>query len=689
VTDYPRVSLAPGYTITHHPHAFIEIIPMSPAIPRRVSIGFSLGFAILAVNALIAYQTIISLREATRSVEDGLQVVELLRSVSSAVADSEAGQRSYIITQRKEYLEDSSEMLRVADRRLNDIRTLVINHPVELEQIGSLQSSIAARTAAFEHALELLKNGDSRATLKAISTEESRRNVDDTYELLRQFKAKQGQLFTQRTRQVQEHSRFSLATQYIATFFGLAFLGLIYYLVYREITVRRQAEEKLKIVATHDPLTALPNRTLLHERLSHALAKAQCHGRPLAVLVVDLDRFKHVNDTLGHEAGDTLLQVAARRLHDCLRETDTMARQGGDEFVVLMDELSDRDPITRASQRILDAMVEPFLIEGQEIHVTASIGISVYPEDGRTLLRNADIALYRAKGKGGNSYQFYSAQIDNYSRVRLALESGLRRALERDELRLHYQPKVHLAAGHICGMEALLRWRHPQMGLIAPDQFIPLAEESGLIRPIGAWVLKTACTQNRQWQRQGVRRFPVAVNLSPRQFAEESLLDDVKSALADSGLEGSDLELEITESMVMNDPEQAVNTLRGLKALGIRVAIDDFGTGYSSLAYLKRFPIDSVKVDRSFIEDIPQDADSMAIAQAIIAMAHSLRLKVVAEGVETEAQVTFLRGEGCDEIQGHYFSAARAASEISGIMGKTLRRGTTVFLSERRRRASA
>ena len=291
-------------------------------------------------------------------------------------------------------------------------------------------------------------------------------------------------------------------------------------------------------MATHDPLTALPNRTLLHERLSHALAKAQRHGRQLAVLLVDLDRFKHVNDTLGHEAGDALLQVAARRFYDCLRETDTMARQGGDEFVVLMDELSDREPITRVSQRILDAMVEPFVIEGQEIHITASIGISVYPDDDRTLLRNADVALYRAKEKGKNNYQFYSAQIDNHSRERLALESGLRRALERGELSLHYQPKVDLAAGHICGMEALLRWQHPQMGQVAPDRFIPIAEESGLIGPIGAWVLKTACMQNRAWQRQGVQRFPVAVNLSPRQFADESLLDDIKSALAESGLEG-------------------------------------------------------------------------------------------------------------------------------------------------------
>jgi diguanylate cyclase (GGDEF)-like protein len=662
---------------------------ISPAIPRRVIIGFGLGFAILAVNALIAYQTIVSVKEATRSVEDGLQVVELLRGVSAAVADSEAGQRSYIISERKEYLEDSTEVLRVADRRLRDIRALIGNDATELEKIGTLQASIAARTADFEHTLALLTKGDRRGALKAIATEGSRQNLEGTYELFRQLSAQQDALFTQRTRQLQENSHFSVATQYVATFFGLIFLGLIYYLVYREVTVRRQTEEKLRIVATHDPLTALPNRTLLHERLSHALAKAQRHGRQLAVLLVDLDRFKHVNDTLGHEAGDTLLQGAARRIYDCLRETDTMARQGGDEFVVLMDELADREPVTRVSQRILDAMIEPFVIDGHEIHVTASIGISVYPDDGRTLLRNADVALYLAKEKGKNNYQFYSAQIDNFSRERLALESGLRRALERDELSLHYQPKVDVATGRTCGMEALLRWQHPQMGLVAPDRFIPIAEESGLIRPIGAWVLKTACMQNRAWQRQGMQRFPVAVNLSPCQFAEESLFDDIKSALSASGLAASDLELEITESMVMNDPEQAIGILRRLKDLGIRVAIDDFGTGYSSLAYLKRFPIDSVKVDRSFVEDIPEDVNSMAIAQAVIAMAHSLRLKVVAEGVESEAQLSFLRSEGCDEIQGHYFSAAHAASEIFEIMRRTLRRGSTVVLSERRRKASA
>jgi diguanylate cyclase (GGDEF)-like protein len=660
---------------------------MSPAVPRKVVIGLGLGFAILAVNALIAYGTTVSLQDATRAVQDGLRVEELLRSANAAVADSEAGQRGYIISQKKEYLEYSRDALKLADGGLNEVRALVGADPAEVKTIGSLQSSIAARAAEFDNTLVLLVKGDQGAALRAISTESSRRNLVSTFELFDQIKAKQGEQLIERTRQLQESSRFSLATQNVATVFGLLFLGLIYYLVYREMTMRRQTEEKLRVVATHDPLTALPNRTLLHERLSHALAKAQRHDRRLAALFIGLDRFKSINDTLGHEAGDALLQDAARRLYDCLRETDTMARQGGDEFVVLMDELSDREPIARVSQRILDAVGRPFSLDGRDLHISASIGISVYPDDGRTLLRNADIAMHRAKEKGGNSFQYYSAQLDNHSVERLAIESGLRRALERDELTLHYQPKVNIASGLISGMEALLRWQHPELGSVSPARFIPIAEETGLIVPIGAWVLKTACAQTREWQRRGVRRFAVAVNLSPRQFAADNLLDDIKSALAESGLAPQDLEVEITESMVMDNPDKAIDVLRQVKALGVSVAIDDFGIGYSSLAYLKRFPIDTVKVDRSFVEDIPADENSMAIAQAVIAMAHNLRLKVVAEGVESEGQLSFLRGEGCDDIQGFYFCEARAASSIGGMMSKTLPPTTTRFLAQRRRRA--
>jgi diguanylate cyclase (GGDEF)-like protein len=660
---------------------------MSPAVPRKVIIGFSVGLAVLAVNALIDYRSFVTLTEATNSVQDGLQTRDLLKGIRAAVSDSETGQRNYILTENRDHLESSLKLLQSAASSLNELLEAVNRDPQEVHKATRLQSLIAARAAQFEGALEHLKNGKKAAALQAMTSTQGRQILEGADEVFAQFSESQGALFERRIGELQQSTSFALVTFNVATFCGLFLLGLLYYLVYRDIAERRRAEEKLRVVSTHDSLTALPNRTLLHERLSHALAKAQRHGRQLAVLFIDLDRFKNVNDTLGHDAGDRLLQVTAQRLYDCLRETDTMARQGGDEFVVLMDELTDHEPITRVSQRILDAVAQPLVIDGQELHITASIGISVYPEDGRTLLRNADIAMYRAKEKGRNNFQFYSAQIDNYSVERLALESGLRRAVEREEFMLHYQPKVNIASGLITGMEALLRWQHPELGGVAPGRFIPIAEENGLITPIGAWVLKTACMQNRAWQRQGVRRFPVAVNLSPRQFSGESLLDDVKAALDASGLAPADLELEITESMVMNNPEQAVSQLQQLKELGVRVAIDDFGIGYSSLAYLKRFPIDSVKVDRSFVEDIPEDVNSMAIAQAVIAMAHNLRLKVVAEGVESEAQLGFLRGEGCDEIQGHYFCEARAASEISGMMRTTLRRGNTVYLSEQRRRA--
>jgi diguanylate cyclase (GGDEF)-like protein len=661
---------------------------MNLTIPKKVIAGFGLGLAILAANALIAVQTVVTLTEATQAVEDGLRVRDLLKEVRSAVSSSETGQRNYIITGKKDYLEQSLKLLKSTESQLSEILERVDNDSAEVGKTNQLQSLIGARAAQFENALDYLQSGNKAAALQALTTGEGKRTLESTDESFDQFGESQGALFARRTEDLQKSSHFSLVTFYIATFCGLILLGLVYYLVYRDIAERRQAEDRLRVVATHDPLTALPNRTLLHEHLSHALAKAQRYNRQLAVLVIDLDRFKNVNDTLGHEAGDLLLQIAAQRLSDCVRETDTIARQGGDEFVVLMDELFDLGPVAGLCQRILDAMARPFIVQGQEVLLTASIGISVYPEDGRTLLKNADIAMYRAKEKGKNNYQFYSTQFDTYSVERLSLESSLSRAVERNEFTLHYQPKVNIVSGHITGMEALLRWQHPELGWISPARFIPLAEENGLILPIGAWVLKTACAQNQAWQRQGLRRLRVAVNLSARQFGVESLPQDIDAVLRESRLEAKDLELEITESMVMSNPDQAVNMLRQLKDLGIHVAIDDFGTGHSSLAYLKRFPVDSVKVDRSFVEDLPGDLESAAIAQAIITMAHSLRMNVVAEGVETEAQLRFLRGEGCDEMQGHHFSEARAAFEIPELMRKTLRPSGSLFLAERRRKVS-
>ena len=421
--------------------------------------------------------------------------------------------------------------------------------------------------------------------------------------------------------------------------------------------VRQLAEEAVKLAATHDALTGLPNRVMFNQRLGHAIEQSRRHKRHLAVMFIDLDRFKIINDTLGHEAGDEMLREVAQRFKTKLRTSDTVARLGGDEFVVLIEEIPDPPYVGSVAQKLATVLNSGFIISGQEYHVTGSIGISTYPDDGEdvpTLLKNADIAMYRAKEQGRNTFQFYAAQMNVHSVERLAMESALRRAVEHDELVLHYQPQLDIRSGEIVGVEALVRWQHPALKLVLPGQFIPLAEETGLIGEIGQWVLRAACTQAHTWH----GRFPVriAVNLSPRQFVREDLPREIMRTLRETGLYPPHLELEVTESTVMHNPERAAATLEQLKAMGVSIAIDDFGTGYSSLAYLKRFPIDSLKIDRSFITDLPGDTDDAAITRGVIAMAHSLRLKVIAEGVETREQYEFLREHGCDEIQGYYVS---------------------------------
>jgi diguanylate cyclase (GGDEF)-like protein/PAS domain S-box-containing protein len=434
---------------------------------------------------------------------------------------------------------------------------------------------------------------------------------------------------------------------------------------------RKLAEDQLRFIATHDSLTDLPNRSLFNERLRHALHQSTRYSRGIAVMFIDMDRFKVVNDSLGHGAGDRLLQDSAKRLAECLRESDTVARLGGDEFVVMIENFTAPKDAIAVAQKVLASLARPFFVDGQEFLMSASIGISTFPDDGKdaeTLLKNADIAMYRAKDQGRNNYQFYSAQMNKHTFERLAMESSLRRAVERNEFLLHYQPKLDLRTGVIVGVEALVRWQHPDWGMVSPAQFIPLAEETGLIVQIGEWVLNAACEQNKRWRDQGIPPLRVAVNLSARQFAQKTLLSDIAKTIAQSGLTPECLELEITESLVMTNPEHATEILHKLKAMGISLSIDDFGTGYSSLAYLKRFPIDCVKIDRSFIKDIPTEADDMAITKGVIALAHSLRLKVVAEGVETVEQQDFLRSNGCDEMQGYLFSKPLPAEEVTTLL---------------------
>ncbi|MEK6371372.1 MAG: EAL domain-containing protein [Acidobacteriota bacterium] len=441
--------------------------------------------------------------------------------------------------------------------------------------------------------------------------------------------------------------------------------------VVRDITERTYAEEQIKHLAYHDALTNLPNRLLFKDRLTVALSHAQRDHSRLAVLFLDLDRFKIINDSLGHNIGDQLLQAVAARVGACVRESDTVARLGGDEFTLLLPNLVRAEDAAVVAQKILEAVRYPFHIEGREFFTTTSIGISLYPEDGldaETLIKSADTAMYQAKEVGRDNYQLFNATVNARALQRIAIEHGLRRVLTHDELAVHYQPIFDLRSGTITGMEALLRWDHPEMGSIAPGTFIPLAEAVGVMVPIGNWVLRSACTQAKAWHDAGFRNLSLAVNLSVTQLQSPDLLERVREVLEDTGLPARLLELEITESSAMQSPETSIKTLYDLKKLGIRISLDDFGTGHSSLSYLKRFPIDTLKIDQSFVRDITNDPDTAAIVTAIIAMGHSLRLKVIAEGVEFSEQASFLKRCGCDQMQGYLIHAPVPAANFESLL---------------------
>ena len=440
--------------------------------------------------------------------------------------------------------------------------------------------------------------------------------------------------------------------------------------VTRDITDRKRAEDRLVYLAHHDELTGLANRTLFNDRLQQAMIEAERHERLVATVFMDLDRFKNVNDTLGHGVGDQLLKAVAERLLGAVRRGDSVARLSGDEFTIVLSDMAHADDAGRVAQKILDVFALPFHIDGRDLFIGASLGITIFPSDTRdveTMLSNADIAMYRAKEAGRNNYQFYAAEMTAQAFERLALEGALRLALERNQFLLHYQPIVDAADGNIIGVEALIRWQHDELGLVLPMQFIPLAEDTGLIVPIGEWVLRTACVQLGHWQAAGLPELRLSINLSVRQFRDKNLIHAVSSALRTTGVEARCLDLEITESMLVEGPG-LLDTLRELSRLGVEFSIDDFGTGYSSLSYLKRLPIDTLKIDKSFVHDMPGDADDTAIVIAIIAMAHSLGMRVVAEGVEAREQQQFLHTQGCDAMQGYYFSKPLPPEELTRIL---------------------
>ncbi|MFC5511249.1 EAL domain-containing protein [Massilia jejuensis] len=438
-----------------------------------------------------------------------------------------------------------------------------------------------------------------------------------------------------------------------------------------DITERKLTEQRVHHVAQHDALTGLPNRSLLQDRLGQAVAYATRSGNPVWVMLIDLDRFKFVNDSMGHKAGDVLLMTVAARLRSSLRDADTVARLSGDEFVVIVSERGDQELTPDIVARVMNAVAQPVMLGTKEFFVTCSIGVAVYPSESTNvdnLIEHADIAMYRAKKLGRNNFQFYTPAMNEESLERVRIESALRNAVERDEFVLYYQPQIDIKSGKIVGMEALIRWQHPELGMVPPGRFISIAEETGMIVAIGAWVLRTACAQNKAWQDAGFDRLRVAVNLSARQFGASDLIENLATVLRDTGLEPKYLEIELTESLFMSDITPAVDLLHRMKALGVNLSIDDFGTGYSSLSYLSRFPIDVLKIDRSFVADITRDANDEAIVTSIIALAHNLKLAVIAEGVETGEQLDYLRRHGCDEMQGYYFSKPLPAHEFEQLM---------------------
>jgi diguanylate cyclase (GGDEF)-like protein/PAS domain S-box-containing protein len=439
----------------------------------------------------------------------------------------------------------------------------------------------------------------------------------------------------------------------------------------RNVTDRRDAERQLLHQATHDALTGLPNRALLKDRLQQGIAQSRRDGRNVALIFIDLDHFKSINDTLGHDTGDELLKLLAQRMQSSLRAGDTVARLGGDEFVVLIQDGIARHQLDLVAEKIFRMIAAPCDIAGHQIYPGVSMGIAVYPQDGAdadTLMRSADTAMYVAKDRGRNNYRFYSAEMNNDLREWLQLSNDLRRALENREFELHYQPKVDIASGAFAGMEALIRWRHPDLGMVSPGRFIPVAEENGLIGAIGHWVLDEACRQMRAWLDAGLEPIRVAVNLSAVQCQGEELMRQVCEALGSHRLEGRRLELEITETIVMAHAEETIRSFWALREMGVRVAVDDFGTGYSSLSYLKRLPVDNLKIDKSFVDDIDVDPNDVEIIRAIIAMAHTLGMRVIAEGVETPSQLECLRQAGCDELQGYHYSKPLPAADMAALI---------------------
>jgi len=648
--------------------------------------------ALLAVGA-ISYHGLAVSSEDSRWVRHTHQVIENIQDLRVAWESIPSGSRGFVLTGEESYFDSYRAAVSKAEEEQGIVLWLTRDNPAQQRRLPILEALIAKKVQRANLIIGLRRTRGLAVAAAAMQNGPDLQITAEFETAAAELQSEELRLLALRDSETRRSSRQAKTDLVLGGLLGLLIASAAGWSVQRDSAALQRAEGALNCSneglvkaadaaqamtqlmthsAEHDALTGLPNRLLLNDRLGQAVALAERHGCQVAVLFLDMNGFKHINDSLGHSIGDKLLQSIGARLANCVHAPDTVSRYGGDEFVVLLSEMRKPEDAAVAARKLLEALAETYSIDGRDLHVGTSIGVSIYPDDGldvETLIKNADLAMYQAKENGYQSYQFFRPAMNVRAVERQSIEEHLRRALERQELTLHYQPKINLGTGAIIGAEALLRWTHPVRGAVSPAQFIPVAEDCGLILPIGDWVLREACAQARAWENAGLPAITMAVNVSALQFRKPNFLGDVHSALLETGLDPKYLELELTESALITRTESTASILTALRGIGVRVSVDDFGTGYSSLSYIRKFPLDALKIDQSFIRQITTIPDETTIVRAIISLGRSLDLRVIAEGVETRDQLDFLKAQGCDEAQGYYFSRPVPAEQFAKLLG--------------------
>jgi diguanylate cyclase (GGDEF)-like protein len=668
---------------------------MGSFLKRKVRLAFGFAMLTLLLMGAVSYRWMVISDEISRWSRHTYEVLSNIQHLLLAMERIESSSHQFVLTGKESDLHLYHANVLNMERDQESIRSLTADNLIQQNRLPALASLAAENIRDTETIIRLRRTQGLAAAVAAMESGQGRQATDEMQALVGKMQDEELRLLALRTAETDRDRSQTRVILIVGTLLGILITGFAGWSALRENTRRNEAEahlvqnveelrrsneelvrlahaaqtmtQQMAHLAEHDALTGLPNRLLLNDRVDRAVASAQRHENLVAVISLDLDGFKHINDSLGHPIGDKLLQSVARRLMDCVRATDTVSRQGGDEFVVLLSETKQPEDAATLSGRLLKAVAEPYSIEQHDLHITASIGVSIYPDDGpdaETLIKNADTAMYQAKENGRQGYQFFRPAMNILAVERQSIEEHLRRALERQEFALHYQPIISLRTGAIVGVEALIRWTHPTRGSVPPAQFIPVAEDCGLILPIGAWVLREACMQARAWTDAGLPKMTMAVNVSAMQFGQESFLDDLFTVLGETGLDPRYLELELTERALMKRADLAASILSTLRGKGVQVAVDDFGTGYSSLSYLRKFPLDALKIDQSFVRQITTIPNETVIITAIISMGRSLNLRVIAEGVETQDQLDFLKAHQCEEAQGYYFSRPVPPQEL-------------------------